>query len=73
MTDHSSRLMPSTAFSEEEQSLLETFDRELHRTVETLKVEKQKNSGLRRERQRLEKEIHEKNDKMTEMAMVYEK
>jgi septal ring factor EnvC (AmiA/AmiB activator) len=65
--------MPSTAFSEEEQSLLETFDRELHRTVETLKVEKQKNSGLRRERQRLEKEIHEKNDKMTEMAMVYEK
>ena len=40
MTERSFKVVPSNAFSEEEQGLFETFDRELHRTVETLKVEK---------------------------------
>lgn len=57
MTERSFKVVPSNAFSEEEQGLFETFDRELHRTVETLKVEKQKNLVFRKEKQRLEKEI----------------
>ena len=57
MTERSFKVVLSNAFSEEEQGLFETFDRELHRTVETLKVEKQKNLVFRKEKQRLEKEI----------------
>lgn len=37
-------------FSEEERGLLETLDVELHRTIETLKVERRKNAQYQRQR-----------------------